>query len=277
MGENKNDQDAGLGKGGLRYNKGKVRLELLEPHAIHELAMVFTKGAEKYAPNNWLRGLSWQSVIACAKRHIAKFEKGEDFDDETGCHHMAHAAWNCLAIVSYMKYCPEFDDRLHHVMPKKKIGLDIDEVIADWTGHWCKRHNQPIPQFWNFDRFIMEKFEEAKNDKEFWLSIPPKIDPSTLPFEPHAYITSRVIDKSWTEEWLHNMGFPAAPVYSIGHNQSKVEVAKQSGIDWFVGDRYENYLELNRNGICCWLMDAPHNKRYDVGYRRIKTLSDLPL
>lgn len=274
---------------GLRYDTGKTRHDLLEPFAIDEVAKVFTKGALKYAPNNWLGGMKWSKVLACAKRHISKIEKGEDFDyddnckkcqegtctDHTGLYHAAHAAWNMLALISYYKYCPEYDDRLHHVLPKKKIGLDIDEVLADWLGHWCKRHNQPIPEFWNFDKDIVAKFEEVKNDKEFWMTIPAKISPKDLPFEPHCYITSRIIDKSITEEWLQKNGFPAVPVYSIGHNQSKVQVVKDSGIDWFVDDRYDNYIELNRAGICCWLMDAPHNQRYNVGYRRIKSLQDL--
>ena len=38
---------------GLRYNQNKLRYDLLEPFAIEQLAKVFTKGAEKYAPHNW--------------------------------------------------------------------------------------------------------------------------------------------------------------------------------------------------------------------------------
>lgn len=76
-------------------------------------------------------------------------------------------------------------------------------------------------------------------------------------------------------EWLDKNGFPAVPVYSVGHGVSKVDVAKRSGIDIFVDDRYENFVELNQNGICCFLFDAPHNQRYNVGYKRIKSLNDL--
>jgi len=28
-------------------------------------------------------------------------------------------------------------------------------------------------------------------------------------------------------------------------------------------------------GILCYLMDAPHNRRYEVGHKRIKHLKDL--
>ena len=61
------------------------------------------------------------------------------------------------------------------------------------------------------------------------------------------------------------------PVYSVGVNESKVEVAKKSGVDIFVDDRFENFVELNNNGICTFLFDAPHNRRYNVGHKRIKS------
>ena len=156
--------------------------------------------------------------------------------------------------------------------------MDIDEVLADWLGAWTKRHGiiEPV-LFWNFDRNIKEKFELMRDDKDFWLNIEPKVTPKDLPFEPHCYITSRSIPREWTEEWLKKWNFPAVPVYSIGFDQSKVEVAKKSGIDWFVDDRYENFVELNNAGICTFLMDCEHNRRYNVGYKRIYSLNDLSL
>lgn len=42
---------------GLRYNSGKTRYDLIEPFALEQLANVFTKGSEKYADHNWLKGL----------------------------------------------------------------------------------------------------------------------------------------------------------------------------------------------------------------------------
>ena len=259
----------------LRYNKGKLRYDLLEPYAIEQLTKVFTMGANKYAEHNWLKGMKWTSMIASLKRHLAAFERGEDFDPESGLLHMAHCAWNAMGLISYSKYHPELDDRLLPYLRRPKIGLDIDEVLADWVGHWTKYHGQSIPETWNFDRDIKSKFEELKDNKEFWLSIPVKTKPSEIPFEPHCYITSRSIPVEWTMEWLDKNGFPTVPVYTIPFGASKVEVAKSSGIDWFVDDRYENFVELNNAGVCTLLFDAPHNRRYDVGYKRIYTLKDL--
>ncbi len=260
---------------GLRHNAGKTRHDLVPAFAQEQYAKVLTKGAQKYAERNWERGMKWSKVLESLKRHILAFEKGEDYDKETGELHMAHAMCNSAFLTEYYKIYPQGDNRAHTYLEMPKIGLDIDEVLADWVGHWTKYHKQPIPKNWNFDRDIASKFEKLKDDKGFWMSIPAKMDPNDLQFEPHCYITSRIIPKEWTEQWLDMHGFPTAPVYSIGHKESKVEVAKKSGLDIFVDDRFDNFAELNKAGICCYLFDAPHNQRYNVGHKRIKSLTEL--
>lgn len=98
---------------GSRKNEGKTRHDLLEPYAIEQVAKVFSLGAVKYAPYDWLMGgMPYSKMLASLKRHINAFEMGEDLDPETGLHHMAHAAWNALGIVSYSKWFPENDDRI---------------------------------------------------------------------------------------------------------------------------------------------------------------------
>lgn len=98
-------------KVGLRYNAGKIAFDLLPPAALTELATVYTRGAEKYAPNNWRLGMRFGICIGAALRHVFKFLVGEDRDQETGCHHLAMAAWNCLAIVQYQADGVGEDDR----------------------------------------------------------------------------------------------------------------------------------------------------------------------
>jgi uncharacterized HAD superfamily protein len=105
--------------------------------------------------------------------------------------------------------------------------------------------------------------------------LPTKINPDEIPFEPHCYLTSRSVRKEITEQWIEKNGFACKPVYTVPFNTSKVEIAKQSGIDIFVDDKFENFVELNNAGITCFLFDAPWNQRYDVGYKRIKSLKEL--
>jgi len=256
------------------YNK--LRYDLTPPFATEQMAKVLTTGLEKHGDRDWEQGRKWSEVLACAERHLNALKRGEDYDKETGLLHSAMAMTQLAFLTEYYKIYPQGDDRRHRFLKPPKIGLDIDEVIADWLGAWAKKYEiiDPI-LFWNFDSKIKEKFEEMKDDKEFWLNIEPKFNPKDIPFEPTCYITSRSIPKEWTEEWIEKHNFPRVPVYSIGFNQSKVEVAKKAGIDWFVDDRYENFIELNNAGICTFLMDCEHNRRYEVGFKRIKSLKEL--
>ena len=263
---------------GLRYNKNKIRFDLLEPYAIEQLAKVFTKGAEKYEPNNWLKGMPWMDVVASLKRHLNEFEQGVDFDEETNLYHMAHVAWNAMAIVSYYKHKPEFDNRNHRYLNHPKIGLDIDEVLCNWVDGWCKKHNYPIPCNWRFSYENKKHFEELHNSGEledFYLNLPRKINPQDIPFEPHCYITARSINPEITKQWLMNNGFRTAPVYSVGFGESKVQVAKEAGVEIFVDDSFDNFVEMNNAGICTFLWDAPHNQRYNVGAKRLYSLKEL--
>lgn len=263
---------------GIRLNEGKVRHDLLEPYAIDELAKVFTFGADKYAVHNWLKGMNWSKVLASLKRHINKFEKGEDFDEETGLYHMAHAAWNALALVSYYKHFPQGDDRMYLIVKKPRISVDIDDVCADFIGEYCKLYDLKEPTSYYFDPLMQERLQRMHDNNtlnDFSLQLPELIKGSDLPFDPVAYVTARgQRSKAVTEEWLKLKGFPDAPVYCTDH-KSKVGILKEIGVDIHVDDSYKTFLECNSNGICCYLFDACHNRKFNVGAKRIYSLKEL--
>lgn len=287
----------------LRFNKGKLRYDLIPRNAEMLVAKVYTEGAHKYTlydvdgtptygkefsygeaykykiiedgADNWRRGLSWTGTIASVERHIEDFKSGNDFDVELKTHNLANAVWGLMSVLEFYKTHPELDDRKPSYLTKRRIGLDIDDVCSDFVGHWCKYWNCAVPTSWNFDREIVTKFEELKDNRDFWLGIPRKIDPAILKFEPAAYITSRSIPQKWTEHWLDINDFPVAPVYSVGFECSKLEAIKQAKLDIFVDDRYDNFVEITNAGTFTYLMDMPHNQRYDVGHRRIYDLSKL--
>lgn len=95
----------------LRYDDGKPRFELLPEDSLLELVKVYTAGAVKYEPRNWEKGMSWSRCFGSLMRHSWKFWRGETHDEETGLHHMAHVAWNALALVSYDLRKVGTDDR----------------------------------------------------------------------------------------------------------------------------------------------------------------------
>lgn len=260
--------------GGLRYNDGKPMYNLLTPKAMGELAKVLTEGAKKYAPNNWQRGMSWNSVLDSLVRHLEAFKRGEDYDSETGLLHMGHVLCNAMFLTEYYNIYPQGDDRAVSYLQPKRIGLDIDDVIADTVKHVMEREGWEVkPTSFNDPRF-KKVFNRLRKDKEFWLSIPPKYE--SLPFDPCCYITSRSIPQEWTQEWLDKHLFPQAPLYSTS-GSSKGEILKGLDIDIFVDDNYENFVEINNSGVFCYLMTASHNSKYDVGHRRINSLNEINL
>jgi hypothetical protein len=262
---------------GKRFNTGKSRHDLLPAFAVEQMARVFTKGAEKYAERNWERGMKWSKALASLKRHVNAFERGEDFDKETGLLHMAHAMTNAAFLVEYYRIYPQGDDRPIYTEKPLRIGLDIDGVLSDFIGGIRAEYpfGMDDPESWNTPR-IRDMFEIIKNNESFWLGLKPLVDPKKIPFEPACYITFRATPASITQQWLDNYEFPRAPLISLEiHGSSKVEAAKDQNLDVFVDDRYETFLELNAAGIFCYLMDAPHNRKYNVGFRRIFDLREI--
>lgn len=289
-----------MSKGGAkRYNKGKLRYELISPTLLKELAKVYTMGAEKYTEynefgiivddgaDNWRKGQLWKENASSIIRHLEKFRDGEDFDtdwpkellDKYGpTYHLANAAWGIGCLLEFYKTHPELDNRNHKYLNPKKIGLDIDEVLAQWTPAWCKYWSMEQPTAWFFDRNIIQRFDQMRSENkldDFYLSLEVLTKPDEIPFEPHCYVTSRPVKTEITERWLDKNGFPHRPVHTVELGQSKVEIIKSLNLDIFVDDRFDNFVELNKAGICCYLFDAPHNQRYDVGYKRLKSLKEL--
>ena len=95
----------------IRYDAGKPRFDLLPSDAMVELARVYTLGAEKYQPDNWAKGMAWRRCLGSLLRHTFAWAAGEDFDKESGLHHMAHVAWGALTLIAYHKRKVGTDDR----------------------------------------------------------------------------------------------------------------------------------------------------------------------
>ena len=274
---------ATTGKGkGLRFNQGKLRYDLVEPRAHRDMVEVLTDGANKYFDRNWENGLSWTSVLASLKRHIAAIERGEDRDPESGRLHIAHAACNVHFLNTFYYTFPQGDDRPKRFLSQSAIGLDIDGVLADFTGAWHELHPEidKEPKAWGFDRNIMKRFEEMEKAgtlEDFYLDIKPLIKPEELPFEPKCYVTARPVDTKISEQWIDGNGFPRKKVITVPTGTSKVNVMKDVGIEIFIDDSYDNFIELNNAGIFTYLYTAPWNIKYDVGHMRLNSLKDLPL
>lgn len=96
---------------GLKYDNGKVPLELLPVEALTEIAKVLAFGAEKYGRHNWRKGMAWSRLVGAILRHLFAWVQGENKDPESGLSHLAHAGCDILFLLTYALNNSGTDDR----------------------------------------------------------------------------------------------------------------------------------------------------------------------
>ena len=104
---------ASIEKGsGARRNGGKVEFSLIPLNLLAGVARVLMFGKMKYKEWNWAKGISYSGTFDCALRHLTKwYYCREEFDPETGEHHLDHAICNLLFLRHYSLTHPDGDDR----------------------------------------------------------------------------------------------------------------------------------------------------------------------
>jgi len=103
-----------LDKGGVKYDQGKLRFDLVPARPLMDVVEILTLGANKYRDRNWEAGMPWGRAFAAAMRHLWAWWGGEDLDPETGKSHLAHAACSLLFLLEWRYTHPELDDRVKH-------------------------------------------------------------------------------------------------------------------------------------------------------------------
>lgn len=94
---------------GTKDIEGKLRYNLIPPFSLAQVARVLTKGAVKYAPDNWKKVPDANNkYVEALFRHLEKYRAGEMVDPESGEHHMAHIATNAMFLLWF--------DRQTHVV-----------------------------------------------------------------------------------------------------------------------------------------------------------------
>jgi hypothetical protein len=91
-----------------------ARFDLIPSPFLWGLSKVFGFGSKKYDDDNYRKGYSWKLSYGALQRHLHAFWMGEDYDKESGLHHLLHGAWHCCALFIFStnpsKYS-RFDDR----------------------------------------------------------------------------------------------------------------------------------------------------------------------
>lgn len=267
-------QEKGTGK---RFNSNKTKHHLTPAFTQEQYAKVLTAGAEKYGNHNWQKGMSWSTVIDSLKRHLNAIENCEDYDKETGLLHSAHIMCNAGFLTEYYNIYPEGDDRIHWFKkPLKNVFLDLDGVVVDFEQYFLNYLKLPSdkPTDWNDFRF-RKYIKEVKNNDEFWLNCPKLIEPTDITYPIKGYCTARNCSTEIVEQWLENNGFPYGEIVNVGIDGDKVKTLKELGCDVMVDDSIYNFMNLQQNGILCYLMSRPHNIKYDVGMYRVNNFEEF--
>lgn len=101
--EDKHNKDKGT-----KFDDEKPKMALIPAKGLVEVAKVMTFGAKKYGNFNWKKGIAYTRLLSATLRHINAIQQGNDYDDETGIHHAAHAVCNLLMLIETDK---KHDDR----------------------------------------------------------------------------------------------------------------------------------------------------------------------
>lgn len=105
--------------GSLRFNTGKVQTREIDPSFILGIGEVLTKSREKYPEMNWALPTKLSTPYESLQRHLLKFWSGEDFDKDSGKHHLLHVATNVMFLYYHVMNSPEGDDRAFKKKEKK--------------------------------------------------------------------------------------------------------------------------------------------------------------
>lgn len=92
-----------LHKLGAKDDNHKPRLDLVlgDFHgALWGVGLVGTFGANKYTDKGWCKVPNAEErYLSAMLRHYLKYKLGEELDDESNLPHLAHLAWNALAVL----------------------------------------------------------------------------------------------------------------------------------------------------------------------------------
>lgn len=133
-----------------------------------------------------------------------------------------------------------------------RIGLDIDDCLADFWGAYCEYFDTANNPRMLEDSIITRNVQRIlSKDRDFWLNLKVVNRPD---FVPELYCTKRVNNKTWTKEWLRRNGFPDRPVYQMYYQHGNKADMIKGKVDVFIDDSLSNVLKCQRSGLPALLM-----------------------
>ena len=159
-----------------------------------------------------------------------------------------------------------------------RLGLDIDDVVCDFTWGVFKEAGIPIERVsevksYDYNEVLDFKpiWERVKDDNAFWLGLP--VLDSHIPTCCVAYVTARYCPPDITKAWLVKNGLPELPLYYV-KGVKKLEALLSHGLDGIVDDKAEVFMRVYKQLPMSFLVSRPWN-RHVVTPNRIFRLEEL--
>lgn len=100
-------------------------MSAVTPCFTRGIAEVLTFGQRKYGRNNWMGGLSFEQTLDSLERHLLAWKEGEEFDVESGIHHLYHVGCNTMFLAHFVEnydLYANFDDRAYAPAGLRRYG-----------------------------------------------------------------------------------------------------------------------------------------------------------
>jgi hypothetical protein len=110
--------------GGMKYDAGKTRWDLLPRWPLYAASQVFAYGAKKYRPWNWTLGMSYSQAQRAVMGHLLDWADGEDLDPESNMPHLWHALTMLMILLDMTHNHRELDDRRGKMTKQARISAD---------------------------------------------------------------------------------------------------------------------------------------------------------
>lgn len=173
---------------------------------------------------------------------------------------------------------------------KVRVGLDLDGVVADWSGEAVRLLNvekgyslKADSPYWDYIKDNVSPkdwrwlWNEAITDEKLFLKIWPlpgasKEITEIAKVSDILVMTNRPVNARLdTLRWLEKWRFSAPKeIHFFDYGESKSSVRA----DIYVDDSHKNATDLLSHGLNVWLMKASHNEGLDFPYR-VGTLGEF--
>jgi hypothetical protein len=145
----------------------KVPMGLVPATFIAETSLAFLEGKEKYGQVNWRASPVRASVyIDALKRHIAKYEEGQDRDLTTLVHHLGNGGACMGILIDAAVHGTLVDDRN---FTKRNVVAEYIDALATKVAHIKNLFKDKKPKHWTQEDMkdelrVQTEREELRNE-----------------------------------------------------------------------------------------------------------------